>query len=310
MVSWAVKETFHRVATQPGSTAKKWDRDELIRCRATGKLMSHSYLYVACSHRQFLSKTRVGTEIAMGANLRGRPHPIFTNWFGVKPELQEELWQPILLASKILVAAGLPWLSDFLIDDIFNEKYPGRERSAHPRPMFAPKEGTTPRSIVRHHRNPLVPRAKQRKWICSTREIIRKELPKLIQWQIDEDMFQQRGWNGYTCRHPKGELPLSEIDQYETIKEFDSLSLHEGSRNLTILVTAEYPARLAELRRQGKAQSEEYLITAFMTTVTILHEYVNSSAEDIVRSVFTPFANDMWPNLGLATPSTGKTAAL
>lgn len=274
MASWAIKETFHRVATQPGSTAKKWDRDELTRCRATGKLMSYSNLCVARSHRRFLSKTRVGTEIATGTNLRGRPHPIFANWFDVKPELQEELWQPILLASKILAAVGLPWLSDFLIHDIFDEKYPGREWNTFPRPMFAREEDSTPRSIVRYHRDPLVPRAKQKKWIRSTREIVRKELPKLVQWQIDEDMFQQRGWNGYTCRHPKGELPLSEIDQYETIKEFDGLSLHEGSRNLTILVTAEYPARLAELRRQGKARSEEYLITAFMTTVTILHEYV------------------------------------
>lgn len=97
-------------------------------------------------------------------------------------------------------------------------------------------------------------------------------------------MFQQRGWNGYTCRHPKGELSLSEMDQYEIVKEFDSLSLYEGSRNLTILVTAEYPARLAELRRQGKARSE-YLITAFMTTVTLLHEYVKSVLKDIVSSI-------------------------
>ncbi|KAI1115341.1 hypothetical protein F5Y14DRAFT_133836 [Nemania sp. NC0429] len=279
MASWAIKEKFHRVATQPGSAAKKWDRDELIRCRATG------------------------TEIATGANLRGRPHPVFANWFHVKPELQEELWQPILLASRILAAVGLPWLSDFLIDDIFHENYPGRERDASPGPTFAHEEGTTPRSIVRHHRDPLVPRAKQRKWIRSARDVVRKELPKLVQWQIDDDMFQQRGWNGYTCRHPKGGLPLGELDQHDTIKEFDSLSLHEDSRNLTILVTAEYPARLAELRRQGKARGEEYLITAFMMTVTILHELGHAiywkDRRSLTRDLREPFYGaDMEMELG------------
>lgn len=96
----------------------------------------------------------------------------------------------------------------------------------------------------------------------------------MIRWQIDREIFKEKGWNGYTCRHPRGDLPLAELDKYETIEKFDSISHHERSRNLTILVMAQYPVRLAELRRQGKARGEEYLLTAFMTTVTILHEYV------------------------------------
>ncbi|KAJ8128285.1 hypothetical protein O1611_g5350 [Lasiodiplodia mahajangana] len=248
MASWAIKETFYRVATQPGSAAKKWDKNELVRCRATG------------------------TDITAEFHLEGRAHPVFADWIEAKPEFHKELEQPILLASKILEAAGLPWLSDFLIDDIFEEDYPGRERSSFSIPMFAQRESIAPHSIVRHHRDPPVPRARQEKWMRSTREVLRNDFPKLVQWQVDEEIFHQNGWNGYTCRHPRGNLPLSEVDKYETIEEFDNLSLHEGSRNLTILIMAEYPARLAELRREGKVQSEEYLITAFMLTVTILHE--------------------------------------
>ncbi|KAJ2985045.1 hypothetical protein NUW58_g5743 [Xylaria curta] len=212
-------DTFRRVATQLGSTAKNWDREELIRCRSTG------------------------TDIVTEADLKGQAHPIFANWVETKPELLSELEQPILLASRILEAVGLPWLSDFWSTTYSMSAIRGDSNVAAPNPYSLIKGG-----------------------------VLRTEFAKLIQWQIDEEMFQQRGWNGYTCRHPRGDLPLSELDRYETIKRFDSVSLHERSRNLTILVMAEYPARLAELRRQGKARGEEYLLTAFMTTVTILHE--------------------------------------
>ncbi|KAI1752616.1 hypothetical protein F4782DRAFT_530484 [Xylaria castorea] len=242
MVSRVTAETFYRVAAQPGSIAKKWSREELVRCRATG------------------------TETAMKTDLEGRAHPVFANWAEAEPELYEELEQPILLASKILEATGLQWLSDFLVDDIFGEEYPGREWTGSGSGS-AYEDSVTPRSIVRHHRAPWATPKKQAKWRRLTRNMLCTEFPKLIQWQIDEDMFQQKGWNGYTCRHPRAELPLGEIDEYETIEKFDRISLHEGSRNLTILVMAEYPARLAELRRQGKARSDEYLLTAFMTTM-------------------------------------------
>ncbi|KAI0421166.1 hypothetical protein F5X98DRAFT_293311 [Xylaria grammica] len=247
MEPWAIKETFHRVATQPGSTVKKWDREELIRCRA------------------------IGTGIAIEPNLKGEIHPVFANWIASEPNLHEELEQPVLLASKILEAAGLPWLSDFLVDDIFDKRYLGREcGSSIPIPAYGKR--TTPHSIVRRLRVSRAIREKRLRERGTAWDTLQNDFPKLIQWQLDKDMFQERGWNGYTCRHPRGDLPLSEIDKYETIKKFDSISPHEGSRNLTILVMAEYPARLAELRRQGKAKNEEYLLTAFMATVTLLHE--------------------------------------
>ncbi|KAI0553448.1 hypothetical protein F4679DRAFT_471946 [Xylaria curta] len=247
MVSRVTTKTLHQAAVQPGSTAKKWDREELVRCRATG------------------------TKTATKADLEGHAHPVFANWTKAGPELYRELEQPILLASRILEATGLPWLSDFLVDDIFGEDYPGRERTDY-KSASTYKDSVTPRSIVRHHRAPWATPKKQTQWRCLTRNMLHNEYPKLIQWQIDKDIFKQKGWNGYTCRHPRAGLPLDEIDEYETIQKFDRISLHKGSRNLTILITAEYPARLAELRRQGKARSEEYLLTAFMTTVTLLHE--------------------------------------
>ncbi|KAI0409042.1 hypothetical protein F4802DRAFT_616806 [Xylaria palmicola] len=262
-------ETFHRVTAQPGSTAKKWDREELVRCRATG------------------------TGIEIEPNLKGPAHPVFANWLETESELQVELEQPVLLASKILKAVGITWLSDFLIDDVFAENYPGREQRSSPEPIFACRECTTPRSILRHRRASWATREKQTKWRRSARETLRKEFPKLIQWQVDKDMFRQKGWNGYTCRHPKGDVPLSEVDKYETIQDFDRVSPHEGARNLTILVMAEYPARLAELRRAGKAQSEEYLLTAFMATVTILHELGHAiywkDRRSLTRTMREPF---------------------
>ncbi|KAI1825318.1 hypothetical protein F4861DRAFT_205358 [Xylaria intraflava] len=245
MESCTMKETFYRVTAQPGSTAKRWDKEELLQCRA------------------------VGTGITAEACLQGHIHPIFARWVKARPEFHRELEQPILLASKILEATGLPWLSDFLIDDIFDEAYPGRERDGH---LKLTRETTIPHSVVRHSRAPWATLEKKAEWVGSARDTLRKEVSKLIHWRIDENMFQEKGWNGYTCRHPRGDLPLSELDRYDTIKQFDRISTHEGSRSLTIMIMAEYPARLAELRRQGKSRSEEYLLTAFMVTVTLLHE--------------------------------------
>ncbi|KAI1436092.1 hypothetical protein GGR50DRAFT_702133 [Xylaria sp. CBS 124048] len=245
---WASKETFHRVTAQPGSTAKPWDKEELVRCGATG------------------------TNIAIETSLRGHAHPIFARWIKDRPELHKELEQPILLASKILEAAGLPWLSDFLTDDVFDDDYPGRECHDRLRSTTRDAGSVVPYSIARHHRASWENTQEKTRWMGSAQDTLRQEVPKLILWQIDEVMFREKGWSGYTCRHPRGNLSLSKLDRYETIELFDSLSPHEDSRNLTILIMAEYPARLADLRRQGKSRSEEYLLTAFMTTVTLLHE--------------------------------------
>lgn len=236
-------------------------------------------------------------------------HPIFTNWLSAAPELQKDLEQPILLASRLIESVGLPWLSDFLIDDIFDDEYPGRERG-NPYSSTPEKENSRyPHSIVRHDRAYRATRENRNRWRAIAQDILQNDIPDLIQWQIDQDIFQERGWIGYTCRHPKGDLPLSEIDNYETIKRFDSVCPRQGSRNLTILVTAEYPTRLAELRRQGKAETEEYLLTAFMATVTMLHEYVILL---LVIGFKAPFAYnfaDGYADPGSVTQSTGKTVA-
>lgn len=76
-------------------------------------------------------------------------------------------------------------------------------------------------------------------------------------------------------------MGLEEIDVFETIVGFDRRATSEDSshggrkqkyRSLSVLVMAEFPARLQELRRVGREGGEEYLLTAFMATVTILHE--------------------------------------
>ncbi|TRX98831.1 hypothetical protein FHL15_000173 [Xylaria flabelliformis] len=275
MVSRATTKTLHQAAIQPGSIAKKWDKEELVRCCATG------------------------TETTATTGLEGQAHPIFANWIEAETELYKELEQPILLASRILEANGLPWLSDFLVDDIFGEDYPGREQNTCYESASMYEDSVAPHSIVRHHRTPWATPKKQAKWRRLTRNMLRSECPKLIQWQIDEDIFKQKGWNGYTCRHPRAGMPLDEIDEYETIQKFDRISLHKGSRNLTILLTAEYPARLAKLRHQGKARSEEYLLTAFMTTVRLGHAMYWKYRRSLRRDMREPFyGGDLEMELG------------
>ncbi|KAI1633413.1 hypothetical protein F4809DRAFT_655194 [Biscogniauxia mediterranea] len=245
-----------RVATQPGSTLKKWDQVELVKCGA------------------------IGTTAQRFLDLRGEIHPVFANWAGVDDaELWRELEQPLLLASRIVESAGLQWLSDFVIEDIFGESYPGREPShASERTTFVTDENrTAPKTIVRHHRAPWATPEQKRKWLITTQRRLRNEVASSITWQLDADMYPKRGWVGYTCKHPRGNLSLDELDRYETIRKFDRSCRDRRYRDLTVLVTAEYPRRLAELRRRGLAHGEEYLLTAFMTTITILHEYVTTT---------------------------------
>ncbi|KAI1269000.1 hypothetical protein F5Y18DRAFT_439555 [Xylariaceae sp. FL1019] len=271
MASWTVHETLQRVAAQPGGTPKKWDRDELVRCGATG------------------------TNITTRPNLEGQVHPVLANWIRTDLELHVELEQPLLLASKLIEAAGLAWLSDFDIDDIFDKDYPGRKRE--PCYNFIPESScnatTVPGSIVRHHRAPWATEDQKNRWKNSTRARLRSTLAKSVHWQLDQEIFSRNGWNGYTCRHPRGDLPLEELDRYETINKFDKLCAHKGSRNLSIHLMSEFPSRMAELRRQRKEQGEEYLLTAFMAAVTILHEIGHAvywrDRRSLTRNLREPF---------------------
>ncbi|KAI0022687.1 hypothetical protein F4780DRAFT_161970 [Xylariomycetidae sp. FL0641] len=246
MFWWAVKSQVGKVSAQAGSRFKRWDRDELENCGATG------------------------TASPRDLNLQGEIHPVFVNWGNASEDLRRELQQPLLLASRLLEHAGIPWLSDFLIEDLFSENYPGKAPSCSV--FFKKSHNTGPRTIVRHHRASWATVEVKRGWVDSTRKQMKTEIARSVRWELDEEMFRERGWNGYTCRHPRQGLPLIELDRYETIAKFDQACGDRKCRNMTILLMAEYPKRLAELRRQGKSQSEEYLLTAFMTTVTILHE--------------------------------------
>ncbi|KAI1377786.1 hypothetical protein F4677DRAFT_47570 [Hypoxylon crocopeplum] len=244
-----------RVSTQPGSIPKKWDREELRRCGA------------------------IGTTEPRALNLQGEIHPIFANWEDTDPELRGELEQPLLLASRILEAAGLPWISDFLAHDIFAREYAGRQPSCRcsfpSHSAAAPTDSgeAVPRTIVRHYRAPWATPELKGEWLRAAEARLRGEMAPHVQWQLDPHMFPERGWVGYTCRHPRRRgTALAELDSYDTIRRWDGKCVGGEPRSMTILVAAEFAVRMAELRRLGKEQGEEYLLTAFMAAVTILHE--------------------------------------
>ncbi|KAI1776863.1 hypothetical protein F4818DRAFT_361216 [Hypoxylon cercidicola] len=247
----AIGTRCSRISAQPGSTSKRWNREELRRCGATGTTKSRDL------------------------NLRGEIHPVFANWVDTGPELDRELEQPLLLASRLLEDAGLPWVSDFLAHDIFTENYPGRNPSC--RCSFGStysgsrREGV-PQTIVRHHRASWATPEHTDEWLRTTKRQLEGQMAEALTWQLDADMHREKGWVGYTCRHPRCELPLDELDRYENIRWWDRGCEDDRRRNLTILVATEFPARMAELRRQGKEHGEEYLLTAFMAATTLLHE--------------------------------------
>ncbi|KAI0888941.1 uncharacterized protein GGS22DRAFT_196718 [Annulohypoxylon maeteangense] len=240
------------ISSQPGSTSKRWNKEELRKCCA------------------------IGTTELLDLNLQGQIHPIFANWVDTDLELRKELEQSLLLASRMLDAAGLPWISDFLSHDLFTEEYPGRKPSCRcsfthsaAGPMVDGE--IVPRSILRHHRATWASDEVKGEWISTAECQIRGRMARSLTWQLDADMFSEKGRVGYTCRHPRDGLALDEIDRYETIQEWDK-KCEDGWRNQTILVAAEFPQRLAELRRQGKENNEEYLLTSFMAAITLLHE--------------------------------------
>ncbi|KAI1461364.1 hypothetical protein F4805DRAFT_279907 [Annulohypoxylon moriforme] len=240
------------ISSQPGSASKRWNKEELRKCGA------------------------IGTTEPLDLSLQGEIHPVFANWVDTDPELRKELEQPLLLATRMLDAAGLPWISDFLAHDVFAEDYPGRKpscRCSFTHSAASPRLNgeVVPRSIVRHHRATWASEEVKAEWIITAEDQIRNRMAKSLTWQLDTEMFSEKGWVGYTCRHPRNGLALDEIDRYETIQEWDK-KCEDGWRNQTILVTAEFPKRLMELRRQGKEDGEEYLLISFMAAITLLHE--------------------------------------
>ncbi|KAK7956784.1 uncharacterized protein PG986_006006 [Apiospora aurea] len=194
--------------------------------------------------------------------LEGAVHPVFENWATVDSELYEELSQPLLLASRIIEnSLALEWISDFFIDDIFSKDYPGAQLS-QPQGGINNKGNSTPYSIARHHIAPWASPEQKRLWLDNVSQEMSHGIAKSITWQLDADMFSQKGWSGYTCRHRRDNpfIPLG------------SKASRRGIY-LTVLLMAEYPARLRDLRKKGLGGSEEYLLTAFMATITILHDH-------------------------------------
>ncbi len=64
------------------------------------------------------------------------------------------------------------------------------------------------------------------------------------------------------------------LDHPDNIRAADKKSRRQGasSRLMTVFIMKEYASRLCALRRLGKVGEEDYLCTAFMAAVTMLHE--------------------------------------
>ncbi|KAK6196826.1 hypothetical protein LQW54_011141 [Pestalotiopsis sp. IQ-011] len=259
MATWLLPVNSHH--PQPGSVGKKWNTKALKPWLPTGTTKKYHL------------------------NLQGEIHPVFTNWADADPDLLSELRQPLLLASRLVERAGLAWISDFLIDDIFDEQYPGREN----------------RAIVRHHDAGWATGELKRSWIVEASEELKRGLPRSIEWRLDPDMFRSKGWVGYTCRHPRGDMPIGELDARDTIEEWDHRvrRSRRKQRRLSLLVMAEFPKRLKELARE----SEEYLLTAFMAAVTLIHELGHAifwkDFRSLTREMTEPFyGGDLEMELG------------
>ncbi|KAK3319301.1 hypothetical protein B0H66DRAFT_640535 [Apodospora peruviana] len=252
MTVWHDRPPF-RDGDLPGSRAKDWDWEELRSCGA------------------------VGTTHQAPFDLAGNIHPVFHSWVvpgagGHDGEEVKACWlelrQPLLLASRILKTAGIQWLSEFCIDDIFGASYSGRqEQDEQIDQEFKDRESTipeTPAVIVRHHRASWATSKLARKWLASTAHELRTVLPQYIQWQLDPDMF----------RFENGPAAIEALDHPETIRTMDEVAYQGGATGcfMSVLVMKEYVSRLSVLRRSGRFGGEEYMFTAFMVAVTVLHE--------------------------------------
>ncbi|KAK6852578.1 hypothetical protein PG995_011129 [Apiospora arundinis] len=137
-----------------------------------------------------------------------------------------------------------------------------------------------PYSIARHHKSSWASPEQRRVWLDKTSQEISQGTIDCITWQLDADMLSQKGWSGYTCRHRRNNppIPLDELDGHEIIKAEDQKCRKQGlpQRRLTVLLMTEYPARMRELAENGHSGGVEYLLTAFMTAITILHELAHA----------------------------------
>ncbi|KAK4160768.1 hypothetical protein QBC43DRAFT_110854 [Cladorrhinum sp. PSN259] len=237
---------------------KQWDDEELIRCGA------------------------IYTNVQSNPTLSNPIHPIFSNFIPPPddPHLLQELTYPLRLATLLLQSAGLPWLSEFVITDIFSPTYPGYDPSSQ-----------TPNVIVRHHNHKSSPEQQKREWINLAHQTLLSSIsPQEIQWRLDPDILPQNGWVGYTARqqHPLlSGIDLARFDTPVVIKHRDLYTTHAPScshsshsshdndshsdsekRHLTILVMTQYALHLRHL----PTGSEEWLFTAFMCANTLLHE--------------------------------------
>lgn len=185
----------------------------------------------------------------------------------------------------------LEWVSDLVVEDIFDEGYPGRDTTGvqprqqlycpHPNPAPTSMPANTPsppQSIIRHHRAPWATAEQRRSWRAEAAgELRRLGASGCVSWQLDGEMLGARGWAGHTCRHPRQQgVPLGALDDAAAVRAWDRWA-RDGERRrerpLTLLLAVEFPARLRALPPCGA----EYLRTAFMAAVTILHEYVRLS---------------------------------
>ena len=209
---------------------------------------------------------------------------MFANWapHADDPTLRDELRQPLLLAGRLLEAAGLPWLSDLFVD--YDDA-----RTDDANPSGHRHHGAEPGlpTIARRHRAPWAGPELRRTWFDATRRALGhgsqdgSEFTRSLEWQLDASMFRERGWVGYTCRHRRDPrtTTLEELDDHDIIAQSDDVGRSRGRRyrDVTVLVMAEFPARLRELGAVADAATSggtggEFLLTAFMTTITILHE--------------------------------------
>lgn len=245
-----------------------------------------------CVRAELTPGTETGIQVT--PNLRGLVHPIFGDWIIPNDDddalaLSKELVQPLLLASRILQTVGLPWISEFFIDDVFQSSYPGRGISTSSKAgRSGPKQTSgelplvqdTPEVIVRHHRAAWATPRMRSAWLASADYELRFNVPRHVQWQINGEIFSRFGWVGYTCRHrprqPAGvaTIPTPLLDRPEAVIAADEEARKLGATNrpVTVLVMKEYASRLRMLRWLGRLGGEEYLFTAFMAAVTVLHE--------------------------------------